>query len=320
MSLKNKKLSLGITIGDPSGIGPEVVIKALNNPQVKRLANFLVIGDKFSLSKSSKKKLPKNIKLVDLANVNPKGFYFGKIKAEFGWASMEYINFALGLIKKGVIDALVTAPISKEAANLAGYKITGHTEYLAKKTSTKKFEMMLLAKNLRTVVVTRHIPLKNVSKKLNIKDIYQTILLTYDCLKKCFLIKNPRVAVASLNPHLGEDTLLGRDEVDKIIPAIKKARRIHPTIYGPIASDIVFSDCLNNKFDAVVAMYHDQALIPLKTIFHNQAVNLTIGLPFVRTSPCHGTAFDIAGKNIADATSMIEAIKLACRLSRNICK
>ncbi|MBM3252275.1 MAG: 4-hydroxythreonine-4-phosphate dehydrogenase PdxA, partial [Candidatus Omnitrophica bacterium] len=159
MSLKNKKLSLGITIGDPSGIGPEVVIKALNNLQVKRLANFLVIGDKFVLSKSSKMKLPKNIKVVDLANVNRKGFSFGKIKAEYGFASMEYVNFALNLFKKGVIDALVTAPISKEAANLAGYRISGHTEYLAKKTNTKKFEMMLLAQNLRTVVVTRHIPL-----------------------------------------------------------------------------------------------------------------------------------------------------------------
>ncbi|MFH1655901.1 MAG: 4-hydroxythreonine-4-phosphate dehydrogenase PdxA [Candidatus Omnitrophota bacterium] len=315
---RNKKLTLAITIGDPSGIGPEVVIKALNSPGINLLANFLVIGDRFAFLKSSKKKLPENVHVLDLANVNHKGFSFGKIKPEYGSASMEYINFALGLLKKRIIDGLVTAPISKESVNLAGYKITGHTEYLAKKTNTKKFEMMLLAKNLRTVVVTRHIQLKDVSKKLNSNEIYQTILLTYDALKKIFQIRRPRIGVVALNPHLGEDGILGKEEIRKIIPAIKKAKKKYSTIYGPIASDVVFHDCIKGKFDAVVAMYHDQALIPLKTLFPNHAVNLTVGLPFVRTSPCHGTGFDIAGKNNADPTSMIEAIKLACKLSRNI--
>jgi len=305
-------------MGDPSGIGPEVVVKALNNSQIKQLANFLVIGDRFALLKSSKRKLPENVHVLDLANVSHKGFAFGKIKPEYGWASMEYINFAIGLLKKRIVDGLVTAPISKESANLAGYEITGHTEYLAKKTSTKKFEMMLLARTLRTTVVTRHIPLKDVSKKLKAKDIYKTILLTYDALKKYFLIKRPRIGVCALNPHLGEDGLLGKEEIKKIKPAVKGAQRKHSTIYGPIASDIVFRDCIEGKFDAVIALYHDQSLIPLKTLFPNQAVNLTIGLPFIRTSPCHGTGFDIAGKNIADPTSMIEAIKLACKLSHNI--
>lgn len=315
--LRRKKPIIGITIGDPSGIGPEVVVKSLNNPQIKQLANFLVIGDSFTLSRSSRHKLPGNTQLIDLRNVNKKSFSIGKIKAEYGWAAMEYVNFALNLLKKGMIDSLVTAPINKESVNLAGYKITGHTEYLAKKTNTKKFEMMLLAKNLRTVVVTRHIPLKEVSKKLNTKDIYKAIVLTHDYLKKYFLIKKPRIGVCALNPHLGEDTLLGREEVDKIIPAVKKAKKKYSSIYGPIASDIIFHDAASGRYDAVVAMYHDQSLIPLKTLFPNQAVNLTIGLPFVRTSPCHGTGFDIAGKRIADPASMIEAIKLACRLTYN---
>jgi 4-hydroxythreonine-4-phosphate dehydrogenase len=312
------KPTIGITIGDPSGIGPEIVVKALRSPQFRRLANFLVIADTFILSKSTKKKLPGYIKVIDLANVNRKRFLFGKIKPEYGWASMEYINFALDLLKKGIIDGLVTAPISKESVHLAGYRICGHTEYLAKRTKTKRFEMMLIAKKIKTVLVTRHIPLKEVSKKIKSKDIYQTIIFTYEALKKYFLIKRPHIAVCALNPHLGEDTLLGREEVDKINPAVKKARKKYSTIYGPIASDVVFLDCLKGKYDAVVAMYHDQSLIPLKTLFPNQTVNLTIGLPFIRTSPCHGTAFDIAGKDLADPTSMIESIRLTCELLQNI--
>lgn len=313
-------ITIGITIGDPSGIGPEVVIKALNSPAINRLANYLVIGDKFVLSKASKKNLPRNVKLIDMANVNRKGFSFGKVKAEYGAASMDYINFALGLLKKGMIDCLVTAPISKESANLGGYKITGHTEYLAKKTNSKNFEMMLLAKNLRTLTVTRHLPLKDISRKLKTKDIYQAIALIYDALKKYFLIKKPKVAVCALNPHLGEHGLLGQEERIKIAPAVNKAKKRFGSVFGPVASDAVFRDCLRGKYDAIVTMYHDQSLITLKTLFPNSAVNLTIGLPFVRTSPCHGTAFDIAGKNLADPTSMIEAIKLADRLARNIKK
>lgn len=313
-------ITIGITMGDPSGIGPEVILKALNNPSINRLANYLVIGDKFVLSRASRKTLPRNVKLIDLANVNHKAFSFGKIKAEYGFASMEYINFALNLLKRKSIDCLVTAPISKEAANLGGYKITGHTEYLAKKTNSKRFEMMLLARSLRTVTVTRHLPLKEVSKELKSKDIYQAIALVYQALKRYFLIKRPKIAVSALNPHLGEHGLLGKEEKTKIIPAIEKAKKKFHAVFGPLASDVIFHDAIKGQYDAIVVMYHDQSLIPLKTLFPNQAVNLTIGLPFVRTSPCHGTAFDIAGKNIADPASMIEAIKLADKLVRNIKK
>ncbi len=304
-------------MGDPSGIGPEVIIKALQKKDVSRLAHYLVIGDKFIFSKVSNRPLPKNVKLLDLSNVNPGDFSFGKIRAEFGAASMEYINFALYLLRQNLIDCLVTAPISKESANLAGYKITGHTEYLARKTNTKKFEMMLLAENLRTLTVTRHLPLKKVSDNLTKDDIYQAIALVYKALKTLFSIKRPRIAVSALNPHLGEHGILGEEEKTKIIPAVKKANKKFGLVFGPIASDSIFHDSLKGKYDAIVVMYHDQSLITLKTLFPNRSVNLTIGLPFVRTSPCHGTAFDIAGKNKADPTSMVEAIKLANKLARN---
>jgi len=309
--------TIGISMGDPSGVGSEVIAKAIRDPKIRKLGKIVVIGDRFVFSKTlAFNSRLKNCELIDLRNVPRKEFSFGKIRPIFGKAAIEYLNCALNLLKKRGIDCLVTAPISKEAINLAGYHYSGHTEYFKTKTKCKKIAMMFVAGDLKVTLVTRHLSLKRAIGLLNPEKIFEAILLTHDSLKKNFRIKNPRIGICALNPHAGEGGLLGKEEQKIILPAIKKAKRRHKNVFGPFAADTIFHQALNNKFDAVIAMYHDQALIPLKTLFLNKAVNVTLGLPFVRTSPSHGTAFDIAGKNIADASSMKESIKLAAYLCR----
>lgn len=286
-----KRPTVAITMGDPAGIGLEITKKALARHEISRRASFLVVGD------ACKKFKP------------------GMVNAACGRAAIEYIDEAVGLIKSGAADALVTAPISKEAINLAGFKWPGHTEYLAHLTKTKKFAMMLIGGPLRVVLATRHIALKDVSEKLNKTEIYDAIILAHAALKRYFRIKHPRIAVCALNPHSGEGGLFGSEEKRIIIPAIKKALPKVPGIIGPLPADSLFYDAYRGKFDAEIVMYHDQGLIPLKMIAKDTAVNITLGLPFVRTSPAHGTAFDIAGTNKANPSSMIEAIRLACRLA-----
>ena len=287
-----KKPVIAITAGDPAGIGPEIIKKALARPEISRRASFLVLGD-----------------------ISGKKFKPGSPGAGSGRASIDCIDEAVSLIKKCKADALVTAPISKFAASSAGFKFPGHTEYLAYLTNTKKFCMMLVGGSLRVVLVTRHIALKDVSKKLNSVEIYDAIILTAVSLKEYFKIKNPRIAVCALNPHAGENGLFSDEEKRIIMPAIKKASRKLKNITGPLPADSLFYNANKGLYDAEIAMYHDQGLIPLKMTARDASVNITLGLPFIRTSPAHGTAFDIAGKGIADPSSMIEAIKLACQLT-----
>ena len=305
-------------MGDPAGIGPEVAIRALSDSRISKLAHFLVIGDFFVIDKVKKILRAKTeISLLDLANVPFTNFSFGSERSSFGKAAMEYIDSALALLKAGEADCLVTAPINKSSIQKCGFKdFQGHTEYLAKKTDSEEFAMMFVGKNLKITLVTRHIALSDVAGAISVDSICKTIRLTYEHLIKFFGIKNPKIAVAGLNPHASEGGLFGDEEERIIIPAISKTSRVIKNIYGPIPADVVFYEALKGKFDAVVAMYHDQALAPFKTLYFNDGVNLTLGLPFVRTSPDHGTAFDIAGKGIADAVSMKEAILLACRLTK----
>ncbi len=314
---RDKKRIL-ITMGDPAGIGPEVIVKALSDRRISKLAHFLVIGDFFVIDKVRKSLRSKpEISLLDLANVSTTKFAFGVEKASYGKASVDYIDRALGIIKGREADALVTAPINKSSISSAGFKdFEGHTEYLAKMTGSKEVAMMFVGENLKITLVTRHIALKDVAKAITVDSICRTIRLTHEHLKRSFGIVEPRIAVAGLNPHASDRGLFGDEEERVIIPAIRKASVEIKNIYGPLPADAVFYETLKGKFDAVVAMYHDQALAPFKTLYFNNGVNLTLGLPFIRTSPDHGTAFDIAGKRIADPTSMKEAILLACRLSK----
>ncbi|MFA5142850.1 MAG: 4-hydroxythreonine-4-phosphate dehydrogenase PdxA [Candidatus Omnitrophota bacterium] len=285
-TLRSNRARIAITMGDPSGIGPEVVLKTLASPKVRGLADFLVIGETSSTAS----------------------------RLGAGRAALEYVDKALELIRDGQADALVTAPVNKASIRQAGFPgFQGHTEYMAAKFAVKDFAMMFVGEKLKVIPVTRHVPLKSVSAILTPGLIYRTIALTRKSLKEYFRIKAPRIAVCGLNPHAGEMGAFGDEERRKIGPAVKKASAFGH-IYGPLPADAVFYDALNGRYDAVVTMYHDQGLAPFKMLYFDSGVNLTLGLPFIRTSPDHGTAFDIAGKGIADPGSMIEAVRLACRL------
>ena len=305
---------IGITIGDPCGIGPEVVAKALMNLSDQDLgANFCVIGD-YHVFSDYYPHFKRN-HFIDLKNIDLQHFIPGKGGRVSGQASFDFLTHAVQLLKEKKIQGLVTAPVSKEAISSIGVKFHGHTEFLADSFDVKKFAMMFITESLKTVVVTRHVPLRKVSQILTKQNIYETILLTSQVLRQFFKKPNARIAVCGLNPHAGEGGKIGKEEILKIIPAIKKASHRGINLSGPLAADTLFSPVIAQHFDAVIAMYHDQGLIPVKTLYFSQLVNLTAGLPFIRTSPAHGTAFDIAGKNKADPQSMIAAIKLAATLS-----
>lgn len=314
----SKRPRILITMGDPAGIGPEVTIKALSDNRISKLAHFQVIGDFFVIDKAARSlKIKPEVSLLDLANVSSREHSFGAQRPSFGKAAMEYIDKAISILKSGKADALVTAPVNKSSIRLAGFKdFEGHTEYLAKNSGSKDVAMMFVGKNLKITLVTRHIALKDVAAAISIDSICKTIQITHEHLIKYFGIVNPRIAVCGLNPHAGDGGLFGDEEEKMIIPAIKRSSGSISNIYGPVPADAVFYEALKGRFDAVVAMYHDQALAPFKALYFNDGVNLTLGLPFIRTSPDHGTAFDIAGKGIADAQSMKEAIILASCLQK----
>jgi len=319
MSKSTHRITVGITMGDPSGIGPAIIRKALYKLRNSRLAQFVIIGDKWVFNQASGFRLQASgIRFIDLNNVPRKNFSFGKIKAEYGRASMEYVDKAIELIKSKKIDCLVTCPVSKETINLGercGF--LGHTEYLAKQTNTKNFAMMLLNRKLKFSLVTRHIPLKEVPAQLKKNKICQTILLTRQSLKKLFLIKEPRIVVCGLNPHASDNGLIGLEENKIIKPALSALRRLRQ-IDGPLPADTAVLGAAQKQYDCVIAMYHDQALIPLKISDAYAGVNITLGLKFIRTSPLHGTAFDIAGRyNLINPISLIEAVKLAVECTSN---
>ena len=309
-----KKPVIGITMGDPAGIGPEVIQKALRDPALHKLGHFVIIGDFKTFSRYQKKPLS-NIQFLDLKNTGKKTI-FGKVTKENGRASLEYLDTALSLLKAKQISALVTGPLCKEAVQLVSRGFTGHTEYLASFFNIKKYEMMFVVDDLKIVVTTRHIPLAEVSKKITKASIYDTITMTAQSLQNFFKIRNPRIAVCGLNPHAGEGGRIGKEEIKIIIPAIKKAQKQFPKVCGPFAADTLFCPFNLKNFDAVISMYHDQGLIPIKSASFSKLVNFTLGLPVIRTSPAHGTAFDIVGKDKADPCPMKESIKLAARLAR----
>lgn len=322
MLKRDRKITVGITMGDPSGIGPAIIAKALL--KLKHLAEFVVIGDRWVFNRIRRTRTAHSvprINFVDLNNVSRKNFRFGKVRAEYGRASIEYLDKAMDLIKKKEIDCLVTCPVSKEAVNLAGIKFSGHTEYLANKTNTKDFVMMLLNKQLKISLVTRHIPLIEVSKQLSQNRLYKTIFITYQSLKKIFLIKHPRIVVAGLNPHASDNGLIGCEENKIIKPVLNKVKSLIRYIDGPLSADVAISKARQKEYDCVIAMYHDQAVIALKLLGILTGINITLGLPFIRTSPLHGTAFDIAAtETSANPSSLIEATKLAIRCTLNLLK
>jgi len=303
---KLNKKKIGITIGDPTGIGPEVIAKALKIPAILKLSDFTIIGDEPAFKKYFKQLNPRHHLLAIDKIYNHQSA---------GEKSYLYLQKAVDLLKSKDITALVTAPVSKENIGKNRPDFVGHTEFLADQFNIKNVGMLFVAKAMRTIIVTRHIALNKVSAALTKDLIVKTIILTNDALKNNFKIRNPRIAVCGLNPHAGEGGTIGQEEINTVIPALKRAKRDNIDCRGPYAADTLFTKNNSKNYDAIVAMYHDQGLIPIKTLYFHELVNMTIGLPFIRTSPAHGTAFDIAGKNKADPSSMIEAIKLAAQLS-----
>lgn len=305
--------TIGLTIGDPAGIGPEVTAKALAKLSPKG-TKFLVIGDPLSLERYFSRS-NRSVEYCLVSSRHRAQFECGKSTAQSGELSLRFLQKSVELLKNRSINAVVTAPLSKESVSGFYPGFLGHTEYFAGAFGVKKFDMMFVTDELKTAIVTRHIALDDVSKNITKQKVLDTITLVYEALQKQFKIRRPRIAVCGLNPHAGEGGKIGPEERKTIIPAVRRAVQNGMDVSGPFAADTMFVPQRRQGYDAIVSMYHDQGLIAMKTLFFSSVVNLTIGLPFVRTSPAHGTAFDIAGKNKADASSMAHAIKLALKLS-----
>jgi len=317
--------AIGVTMGDPAGIGPEVTLKALTYPEIKKKCRPVVIGDLRLLSKAAKRlSLKPQLRPVDspgktragegievvsmtrLEDIKP-----GAPGKEAGRASGLYIGKAVDLALSGKIDALVTAPINKESFNSGGYPYPGHTEFLAGLTKTKNFAMMLMGPKLKVILLTAHCALRDVSGRLSVRETLRIIELTSRSLKLYFGLNKVRLALAALNPHASEGGLFGDEESAILGPAAAAARKKGVDISGPLPSDALFYYAARGKYDAVICPYHDQGLIPLKLLHFENGVNVTLGLPIIRTSPDHGTAYDIAGKGTANPESMKAAIMTA---------
>lgn len=340
-----KRPLLAITMGDPAGIGPEITIKALSNPQLYEVCRPLVIGNTEILKKASEAAgvgtvalhqvscpadgiyQPGCIDVLELASDGIESVQPGTLSAEAGEAAFRYVEKAIALAMAGSVDATVTNPINKEAINLAGHHFSGHTEIYAHSTNTPKYTMLLVHENLRVVHVSTHVSLRQACDLVRKERVLEVIRIADDACRKMG-IPAPKIGVAGLNPHSGENGMFGHEEQQEIIPAIEAAVSEGILAEGPVPADTVFSKARGGWYDIVVAMYHDQGHIPLKVVgFQYNAglgkwesvagVNITLGLPIIRTSVDHGTAFDQAGKGTADALSLTNAIHYAVRLAQN---
>ena len=291
MSVPVTKPKIALTVGDPAGIGPEIVAKAAADPSVRAVCQPIVF------------EAPPD------ANVRA-----GEMSAAAGRAAYDTIVRAVAAAKRGDVDAVATAPVNKLAFARAGLEWKGHTDLLAHLCGTTRVAMMFHSPQLKVVLITVHVPLKDVSSQLTPALVDQTIALTVEAMD-LFGTPRPRLALAGLNPHAGENGVLGDEDDRVLVPAVKRARENGVNIAGPIPGDTVFVRASRGEFDCVIACYHDQGLIPVKLLAFGTAVNVTIGLPIIRTSVDHGTAFDIAGKGVADPGSMIAAVKLAAEMA-----
>jgi 4-hydroxythreonine-4-phosphate dehydrogenase len=322
---------IGITMGDPAGIGPEIIVKALAEPSIRRTAKFIIFGMDEQLRYAA-----------DKAEIEPfwgrhqheklsRGYPYKVVVADYddysippwikepdklaGEASIRFCLDAIEAAQAGIIDAVVTAPISKTSWKLAGAPWPGHTEMLADRCKSPRKAMMFVAGPLKIALATIHEPLFEVRHKFTIGCVFEPIDLLNTALKEYFNLENPKIGVAALNPHAGEDGQFGDEENRIISPAILLAQEVGINCAGPFPADTLFLRAARGEFDAVVAMYHDQGMIPIKLLAFEQAVNITIGIPIIRTSPAHGTAFDIAGKNLADPASMKSAVITAVQMA-----
>ena len=333
-----KRPIIGITMGDPAGIGAEIAVKALGNEEIYRKSKPVVIGSK-SVIDDAIKFIHSNLKLnvikdtkgirgefgtidlIDLNNITRDEFNYGKVSAKAGQASLDYIYKGIDLAMEGLVNAVVTGPIHKEAIKTAGSPYAGHTEIFATRTKTKDYAMMLTDESLRVIHVSTHVSLRQACDLVK-KERVLTVIRLADKALKDLGIKSPKIGVAGLNPHAGEGGLFGNEELEEIIPAIEQAKKENITVDGPVPPDTIFSKVIGGQYDIAVVMYHDQGHIPMKVIGFKynketnkwstmSGVNVTVGLPIIRTSVDHGVAFGKAGEGRANEESMVEAIKMA---------
>jgi 4-hydroxythreonine-4-phosphate dehydrogenase len=320
-----------ITMGDPAGIGPEISLKIFATNKLPKDCNLFIIGDaeilnyyknllsinkNLNLMESLQDYNKKSINVLDLKQITLKDFIIGKPQAICGRASYNYIIKAIRLCLSKKICGIITNPINKEALHLAKINYPGHTEILAKETNTKTFSMMFALENVYVVHVTTHVSLKQAINLINKKRVLNNIILLNDTLKRLGF-KAPKIAVGGLNPHAGENGLFGSEEIQHILPAIKIAQQQNINVSGPYPPDTVFMRAFKGEFNGVVSMLHDHGFVALKSRNFEEGVNITIGLPIIRTSVGHGTAYDKAGKGIASENSLVEAIRSAVILWKN---
>ncbi len=314
-------------MGDAAGIGAEITLKALTNAALEKVCVPVIVGDadflrktaenlklKFEFTDFESEKTEQKTFIYDLKNL-PEKIEIGADAAATGKAAAEYIETAVGLWREGKIDAIATAPISKKAIHLGGYPFPGHTEFLADLTGTKEFAMSFFADNLRVVLLSTHVSLRDAIELVKKEKLVELIKFTHRQISR-LLKKDARIAVAGLNPHASEFGMFGTEEASEIEPAILECReKFNIDVTGAFSPDTIFLRAFRGEFDAVISCYHDQATIAVKCLSFGASVNVTLGLPLIRTSVDHGTAFDIAGRGIADASSMQAAIKLAAELA-----
>ena len=332
VDVEMEKPAIAITMGDPCGIGPEVVVKALADPRVYASCRPMVIGNTYAMNQAVKAtglplairetddptaagEDPATVDVVDIHNLNPEDITVGQISVPCGKAAMEWVSKAGQLALAGVVDGIATAPLNKEAAAMAGYESIGHTELLQELSGARIVPTMLMAKNLRVVHLTTHRSLRVACDYVKKDRILDFLQLTHDTFVK-WGFPNPRIAAAGLNPHNSDGGLIGNEEANEIAPAVAAAQERGINVVGPIPADSVFHQAIQGRYDAVLAMFHDQGHIPVKVYGFEESVTANLGLPFVRTSVDHGTAFDIAGQGIAQHVSMLESIRLAVELAR----
>jgi 4-hydroxythreonine-4-phosphate dehydrogenase len=318
-------------MGDPAGVGTEVILKAVKNPRTQAAARCLVVGDAAWMAAISQKLdlgvavravssvaeakfIPGTIDVLDLKNAPVDGIQIGTVSPAGGKAAVEAVQVAANLALQGLVDAIATAPLNKEAMHMAGFKYPGHTELLAEMTDTRDYSMLLVTPTLRCFFVTVHVSLRKAIDLITADRVQRTIGVAHATMQRIGY-PNPRIAVAGLNPHAGENGMFGDEEIKEIIPGVSIAQEAGINVTGPWPPDTVFAKAMAGQYDAVISMYHDQGHIPIKLAGFADGVNVTAGLPIIRTSVDHGTAFDIAGQGIADEGSMIEAITLATRLA-----
>ncbi|WP_062238445.1 4-hydroxythreonine-4-phosphate dehydrogenase PdxA [Fictibacillus sp. FJAT-27399] len=331
--MNQNKSMVGITMGDAAGVGPEIILKSLASTEIYELSRPFVIGDTRILERAksyvNSHLTVQTITEDELENLNfthgtvycldlnlvPEDLPVGQVSPIAGHAAFEYLSKAIDLANKGKIDAICTGPLNKEALHKGGHKYPGHTEILAELTGTDEFSMMLSAPNLKVIHVTTHVGIIDAVKMINPERVYRVIKLADETLKKSG-IESPKIAVCGINPHAGENGLFGYgEEEEKVIPGVQRAQKEGVNVVGPLPADTLFFRTVRGDFDIVVAMYHDQGHGPVKVLGLDAGVNITIGLPIIRTSVDHGTAFDIAGKGIADEKSMTEALRQAVELA-----